>query len=108
MTIGEPFDSGRDPALGELLRRHFEAADHDAFAALVMARLPQGASLWDVLARWARPGIAAAVLIAAALGYWTVARETAQSAAEPTGELAAAGRSMDTEALMGAVLGRSR
>lgn len=106
--IVEPFDSERDPSLGELLRRHFDAADHEHFAARVLARLPQTGNPWDVLARWARPGIAAAVLAAAALGYWAVVRQTESPQVEPTGELAAAGHSLDADALMGVVLDQSR
>jgi hypothetical protein len=109
MTIGESFDSGPDPVLGPILRRHLDGAgDHAAFAARVRARLPQSANLWVVLARWARPGIAAAVLAAALLGYWLVLRDASVAGPEPGGELAATGRPLDSDALMSTVLGTNR
>lgn len=109
MTNGEPFDSTPDPALGAILRRHLDGqGDHAAFAARVRARLPQSGSLWDILARWARPGIAAAALAAALLGYWVVLRDTGPGGPEPGGELAATGRPLDSDAMMSTVLGTNR
>jgi hypothetical protein len=65
-----PFDAERDPALGTLLREALAAPDDAAFAARVRAAVGAApGSAWDLLARWARPGlVAAAVLLA--LGLW--------------------------------------
>ncbi|HXW96703.1 MAG TPA: hypothetical protein VEI47_03895 [Gemmatimonadales bacterium] len=109
MTHGEPFDSQPDPVLGELLRRHLAPQSTDAaFADRVLARLPQRGSLWEVLARWARPGIAAAALIGALLGYWLVLHAPGPETAEPGGELAATGRPLNSDAMMSVVLGNNR
>ncbi|HEX5386655.1 MAG TPA: hypothetical protein VFW66_08160 [Gemmatimonadales bacterium] len=69
MTGDEVFHSGADPALGHLLREHLDPGGHDAFVARVLASAAGGraAALWDSLARWAGPGIAAALLIGAGL-----------------------------------------
>jgi hypothetical protein len=109
MTSGDPFESRPDPVLGSLLRAHLDGdADHAAFAARVLARLAEPGSLWEVLARWSRPGIAAAVLAVALAGYWLVLREADADAAEPAAELAATDRPLDRDAMMGVVLGTSR
>jgi len=106
MTSGDPFDAGPDPILGSLLRAHLDGdGNHAAFAARVLARLPESGSLWEVLARWTRPGIAAAVVAAALTGYWLVLREARQGPAEPVGELAATDRPLDRDALIRVVLG---
>ena len=66
---------GRDEALGRLLREALGSGDDAAFAARVMAavaREPHDGT-WDVLAHWLRPGLAAALLLAA-LGGAAVAR----------------------------------
>ena len=65
-----PFDGGPDPVLGAALRAALAPRDHAAFVARVMAaaeRLPN--PLVSVLARWARLGIAAALLAALAAGF---------------------------------------
>jgi hypothetical protein len=91
-----------------MLRERFDAGDPAAFAARVLARLPHAGSQWDVLAAWARPGLAAALIFAAALGYWTVLREArATPVADPT-EIATGDRPIDNDALMAAVLGAGR
>jgi hypothetical protein len=82
-----PFDHRPDLVLGRALREALDPGDAQAFAARVMAlagqvRLPS----WDaVLARWARTGVAAALVVALAAGYF-VGRTTAASpaAARPT------------------------
>jgi hypothetical protein len=73
MTIPEPFDAGRDHALGRLLREHLDPGHHDAFVARFTAAW-HAPRVSDVLARWTRAGIAAAALIAGivALGSRTV------------------------------------
>ena len=68
----DPFDPGRDAELGQLLRECLEAPDNVAFSARLRAalhRMPQDTS-WDVLARWARPGMAVAASIAFLVGLW--------------------------------------
>jgi hypothetical protein len=105
MTEREPFELERDPALGAELKRLLDPGDDAAFAARVVARLPNRRSQWEVLAQWARPGIAAAVLATSLLCYWIVARETEVLTPEPTTELAATDRPLDRDALIGVVLG---
>ena len=93
MTSGDPFDSRPDLVLGSLLRRHLDGdGDHAAFAARVLARLPEPGNLWEVLARWTRPGFAAAVLAAAMTGYWLGLREADSDNPEPAAELAVISR----------------
>ena len=76
-----PFDHRPDRALGEALRQALDPGDDGAaFVARVLARGEQiGVASWDrVLARWARAGVAAAVLVALAGGY-VVGRATASA-----------------------------
>jgi hypothetical protein len=81
------FDHRPDPELGAALRRALDPPRHDqaAFVARVMARYDgvlaaATVPTWEVLAGWARRGIAAAVA-AALLGGFLVAR--AVQAPEP-------------------------
>ena len=73
-----PFDHRPDLVLGRALREALDPGDAQAFTARVVAlagqvRLPS----WDaVLARWARTGVAAALVVALAAGYF-VGRTTA-------------------------------
>ena len=81
-----PFDHRPDPLLGDALRRAIDPGDDGAaFVARVLARAESlRAVTWDaVLARWARAGVAAAVLIALAGGY-LVGRATAVQTGRPT------------------------
>jgi hypothetical protein len=66
-----PFDHRPDPIVGAALRDALTAADDAAFVARVLAAAarPLARSPVDVLAGWARPGIAAAVLAALIAGY---------------------------------------
>jgi hypothetical protein len=80
MSDDRLFDHRPDPELGAALRRALDpAADNQAaFVARVMARydaalLEASVPTWEVLARWARPGIAAAV-VAAVLGGFLLGR----------------------------------
>lgn len=91
MKDTNPFDAERDAVLGDLLRRHLDPGGHEAFAAAVVAALPsrQPGSAWDLLARWARPGMAAAaagLLLAVALWF-------ARRGHEPLPDLAVRGTS---------------
>jgi hypothetical protein len=103
------FDSRPDPALGALLREHLDAGDPRGFAARVLARLPRkgAATQWEVLAGWSRPGIAAAFLLAAALGYWFVLQQPAPAPAV-TAEVQELASPADPETLMAVVLGSAR
>jgi hypothetical protein len=62
------FDHQPDPVLGAALRAALTPGDRAAFVARVRARLerPVATPMMDVLARWSRIGIAAAVVAAAA------------------------------------------
>src|SRR3989442_10789661 len=66
-----PFDARPDPVIGAALRRALDPGDHDRFVARVLARAEQlRTASWDaVLARWARVGVAAAMIVALAAGY---------------------------------------
>jgi len=67
MTTPNPFDHIPDPELGSLLRTHLAAPESEGFTARVLARLgAREDSSLEVLARWARLGIAAALVLAAA------------------------------------------
>jgi hypothetical protein len=107
MSNEEPFGAGPDPAIGSELRRLFDPGDDAGFTARVLSRLPQrrGNTLWEVLAYWTRPGIAAAVVAASLFCYWEVLREAQALTAEPATELAATDRNLDRDALMSVVLG---
>ncbi|MBA2627775.1 MAG: hypothetical protein H0U85_07160 [Gemmatimonadales bacterium] len=71
MTLHDPFDSRPDAALGRLLREHLDAGDDAAFVARVRAAVRKTGrdTSWDVLTRWARPGLAAASVIIG-IGLW--------------------------------------
>jgi hypothetical protein len=68
-----PFDHRPDPVLGAALRQALDPGDAAAFVAGVLARADETrafAGSWHaVLARWARVGLGAAVLLALAGGY---------------------------------------
>jgi hypothetical protein len=69
--IDNPFDAGPDEALGVLLRETLSRNDDATFVARVRAELPEAqVSAWDLLARWARPGLVAAAVVAVAAGLW--------------------------------------
>jgi hypothetical protein len=68
MTLPNPFDPSPDRELGALLRAHLEAPGHPAFVAQVLAAAGsrREEDSLQVLARWARIGIAAALVLATA------------------------------------------
>jgi hypothetical protein len=74
MKPTSPFDHEPDRELGRALRTLLNSRDDAAFTqrVLAVASWPQpGASdWWEVLSAWARPGLAAAVLLAAVAGFW--------------------------------------
>lgn len=70
MTDQNQFSTGRDANLGALLRAHWDPDDDGtSFLESVMAGTLAGATetSWEVLARWAPVGLAAAVLLALGL-----------------------------------------
>ncbi len=75
-----PFDHRPDPVLGKALREALDPGDAPVFIARVLARAEHvRVASWDtVLARWARTGVAAALVVALAAGYF-VGRATAAS-----------------------------
>src|SRR6059058_234433 len=80
-----PFDHRPDTLLGEALRQALDPGDVTPFVARVLARAAEvRIASWDtVLARWARAGVAAAVLVALAAGY-LVGRASAAPAPRPS------------------------
>jgi hypothetical protein len=70
MTTLPDFESGRDEALGSLLRSHLSAPDDAVFAARMRSAAVAAAREgdWRAVARWALPGLAAAALLLAVLG----------------------------------------
>ena len=72
------FDHRPDTMLGEALRDALAAPDDPAFIRRVKDRIPQpivGESWWDVLGEWARPRVAAAVVVLAAVSVWLAGRQ---------------------------------
>lgn len=104
----EPFNLSRDPALGRELRALLDAGDSAGFTASVLARLPERESLWHVLAGWARPGIAAALVLSTALGFWLALGREPQGGIDPAAEVVATDSQLDGETLMGFALGGGR
>ncbi|HKI96032.1 MAG TPA: hypothetical protein VJ992_12170 [Gemmatimonadales bacterium] len=71
MSKHNPFDQRPDVVLGQALRDALSAPDDAAFVRRVMARAAEpAATWWDVLGTWARPGLAAALVAAAVVGFW--------------------------------------
>ena len=60
----------RDKQLGEALRAALTLPDEPAFVQRVLARMDEAGTWWGVLGHWARLGMAAALLLAAAAGFW--------------------------------------
>lgn len=79
------FDHRPDLVLGAALREALDAGDSGAFIARLLGRADQMRSgSWDaVLARWARVGVAAAILFSVAAGY-LVGRASAAATVRPT------------------------
>ena len=74
------FDHRPDVVLGKALREALDPGDAPVFIARVLAHAEHvRVASWDVvLARWARTGVAAALVVALAAGYF-VGRATATS-----------------------------
>lgn len=83
MTAPNPFDARPDERLGHLLREYLDAPDHAVFVARVRAAVARETpTSWDVLAAWARPGLAAVAVVAFLMGLWLGIRPGA-GAGEP-------------------------
>lgn len=89
------FFSGRDDALGAELKAHFASPDDARFAARLreLAAAAARETAWDVLTRWAAPGLAAAALLIIAVGAWL-------GAGAGSGQPAAAGQTTPAAALV--------
>jgi hypothetical protein len=75
MSERSAFDHRPDPELGQVLQSILAADDDAAFVEGVLARAAGGGrerELWDILGVWARPGVAAAGVLAAAAVLWLV------------------------------------
>lgn len=83
-----PFDSSHDRELGDRLREALTPGGDAGFVARVLSRLPERRTFWDVLESWARPGVAAAILVAALLGWWLTPRLGAPASPSPAEVLA--------------------
>jgi hypothetical protein len=112
-SFENPFDAKPDAELGHLLRECLEAPDPDAFAARVRAAIgaeprAEREGSWEILARWARPGLAAAAIVLLSLGMWlsgeaesvgATLADALQPAGAPAALFASAGSAPSTEAL---------
>ena len=70
MSAYSPFDHRPDKSLGRALKELLTPDDHRAFVTKIVVRAerefrgaPTWASPWEVLSAWARPGLAAAVIV---------------------------------------------
>ncbi len=63
-------DHERDERLGDMLRAVLSVPGEDVFIRRVLVRITEPLTWWEVLGGWARPGLAAALLLAAAAGFW--------------------------------------
>lgn len=111
MTPPDDFDARRDEELGALLRAHLSGGDNAGFAARVLERLPLAgnSTAWEILAGWARPGLAAALLLATLTGFWMVARQNAGANAELLAvEGLDGGHTVEGDGLLAAVLAGGR
>ena len=69
MTGHSPFDHVPDPVMGEALREILAVGEDPEFVRRVLerARLPE--PWWEILGDWARPSVAAAMVIMAIGGF---------------------------------------
>jgi len=65
MMVPSPFDHSTDPALGDALRDVLGVEDDPAFVRAVLEGTHVPQPWWDVLGDWARPSVAAALLLVA-------------------------------------------
>jgi hypothetical protein len=69
MTDHSPFDHTPDPAMGQALREVLAVEDDAGFVRLVLDRVRAPEPWWEILGDWARPGVAAAMLLTAVGGF---------------------------------------
>jgi hypothetical protein len=103
-----PFDAQPDEELGALLRLHLGDHDDPRFVARLRDAVVQAdrAESWEVLAGWARPGLLAAGLAAAAVMWAVLTRDIGPPSGPdvvPARELIA-GQPASGEILISAVL----
>lgn len=103
-----PFEARPDEELGALLRQHLGGSDEAAFVARLRHAVVRAdrAESWEVLAGWARPGLVAAGLAAAAIMWVVLTRDIGPPLgpdAVPASELIA-GQPASGEILISAVL----
>lgn len=104
-----PFDAQPDEELGAVLRAGLEGPAPEAFTARLRTAIvaAERAESWEVLAGWARPGLVAAGLAAAAVLWVVLTRDPGPptgAQAVPVQELIA-GQPATSEVLISAVLG---
>lgn len=89
MNWSSPFDHRPHPELGALLREALTPDGEPAFVDRVLGAAAGGGSgyygapWWLVLGAWARPGVAAALVLLAGATIW-VARASSRSGADTT------------------------
>jgi hypothetical protein len=69
MNSQSPFDHRRDAELGAMLLEVLTPTDDAAFVRGVLARAGASPTWWEVLDGWARPGLAAALVLVALAGF---------------------------------------
>jgi hypothetical protein len=96
MTVHSPFDHAPDPAIAEALREVLDVHDDPAFVRAVLERTRTPAPFWEVLGDWARPGVAAALLLVA-VGSFVLGRLVAPAPNDlATGDVVQAGFEVST------------
>ena len=85
-----PFDQQRDERLGRRLKEILSSSDDAAFVRRVMdgadVEVFAGGQPWEVLNRWARPGLAAAIGVAAGVVLWLTALSGQPTGTIPLGD----------------------
>ena len=100
MIQRDPLDVRPDPVLGARLRSCLYLGDDARFVQSLLARIAAPPRPLEVLAAWARPGVAAALLIASALGYWMARQALDPAGSDPSAEIAVADHTLDRDALL--------
>lgn len=108
MANGSDFDPRPDEVLGRFLREHLQGPDEPAFRARLQSALVTADrdNAWDILGRWALPGLVAAGVAASALA-WVGLRGAGRpsDAADPAFvQVIVAGQQQASELLVAAVL----
>jgi len=85
MTEHSPFDHQPDPALGEALRDVLAVGDDPVFVRRVLDRIRAPEPWWEILGDWARPSVAAA-LIVTAVGAFLLGRMVGPQPVDLAGE----------------------